>query len=771
MLVRAMAGIAATAALVLALVVAPAAPVSAADDSIVRCLVRSAIVPVDADAAATDAEARDAALRSLRHALLVADPDGLAAAELRLDDTGLDGTGLDGTGLDDTGPDSTGLATGLDVLEASPGAAAAAAPLAIASLPERLRQLVDEGDTLAVGTAPASLRALCDGLDRALDATGQVADALVSAAIDHRRGSLRLGVEPESRAAAIARPGALPTAASGADPVPAPALRDALGLGPLPLEVVADLRDAPTSRLDDRDGIGGGVALRVGTAACTSGFAVRMRDGGRAVMGAGHCTAPDGTNGATVVNGFQSSLCGSSGSGAMIGRVSDNLLTTGWAVDSMVVRTAAAAPTMWLGARCSGTREVPVQGIGTVAAGARVGFSGTRRGEQYGTRTTEPAGCYDFGFWSCSVHRAMSSSSGYICLPGDSGGPAFRHRADGGVQALGVISASGYDLGINRCSYVDAATALWLTGATIVTQASTAMQAPARIAGADRWETAARVAAHGYPAGAREVYVVSGELFSDALSAGAAAAHVGAPLLLTAGRSLPAATRAALERLAPTSIVLVGGPATVSMEVEDQLAALAPVTRIAGSNRYDTSVLVSRHAFGTAAHAFVATGRTFPDALAAGPVAALRGAPMLLVDGLGAATPDLLGELDELGATRVTVVGGPASVRQPVVDAVGAGRAVTRVGGSDRYAVAVALSAAFPPGPRQLFIASGEVFTDALAASAVAGAMRVPLVLSQRTCLSGVIPPEHARLGRPPVVLLGGTSTLSPAVARYELCG
>ena len=87
-------------------------------------------------------------------------------------------------------------------------------------------------------------------------------------------------------------------------------------------------------------------------------------------MSAGHCTAPDGTNGASVVNGFQASLCGSGGSGAAIGRVSDNLLATGWAVDSMVVRTAAAVPTMWLGARCSGSREVPVQGIGAASAQA-----------------------------------------------------------------------------------------------------------------------------------------------------------------------------------------------------------------------------------------------------------------------------------------------------------------------------------------------------------------------------------------------------------------
>ncbi len=753
MLVRAMAAIAVSTALMLALLVGPAAaPAAAADDAIVRCLVRSAIVPVAPDASASAAEARDAALRSLRHAMLVADPDGLAAAELRVD--------------------GAGLATGLDVLETVPGSARAAASAAIATLPEPQRQLVDADDAITAGGGEASLRELCVGFDRALAAAGPVADALVSVAIDHARGSLRLGVEPASRAAAIARPGALPTAASGADPVPAPALADALGLGAVPLEVVEDVRDAPTSRLDDRDGLGGGVALTVTTASCTSGFAVRMSDGGRALMSAGHCTTPDGTNGAAVANGFQASLCGTAGSGTAIGRVSDNQLATGWAVDSMVVRTTAAVPTMWLGARCTGSREVPVQGIGVAAAGDRVGFSGTRQGEQYGTRTTEPVGCYDFGFWSCSVHRAMSSSSTYVCLPGDSGGPAFRHRADGGVQALGVISASGYDLGINRCSYVDLATALWITGATIVTQASTVMAPPMRIAGTDRYATAAAISRHGYPSGAAQAYVASGEGFADALSAGAAAAHVRAPLLLTGRDALPAAVRTELQRLRPASIVLVGGEPSVSAAVEAQLAAIAPVVRLAGADRYETSARIAQHAFpGGASWTYVATGRDFPDALAAGPVAALRGTPILLVDGVATGTPETtLAAMRALGVVRVTVVGGTPSVSTAVAGALGSGRMLERVAGTDRFDTAVRLNQAFAPTPPALYLASGEQFPDALAASAVAGARQAPLYLTRGACLVPAVQAEHARLGRPPVALVGGLPTLRDSVERYELC-
>ncbi|MGC5075949.1 cell wall-binding repeat-containing protein [Agrococcus sp. DT81.2] len=758
MLVRAMAALGAMTALVAGLLspsVAPAAAAPpAAADAIVTCLVRSAIVPIVGDGSGAAADARDAALRTLRHVLLLADPDGLAAAEPRLDDAG--------------------RATGLDVLEAVPGAAAAAAAAAIGSLPAHQRALVSESDVHVAGSAGVGLRALCDGLDRALAATGTAADALVSVAIDHARATLRIGVEAASPAAMPARRAPLPTAASGADAVAAaPSLGDALGLAPgLPVELVADVRDAPATRLDDRDGLGGGVAVQVGGAACTTGFAIRMADGGRALMSAGHCTSPDGTNGASVVNGFQASLCGSAGSGATIGRVEHNLLTTGWAVDSMAVRTASAAPTMWLGSRCTGTREVPVQGIGSAGSGDRVGFSGTRQGEQYGSRTSEPAGCYDFGFWSCSVYRAMSSSSTYVCLPGDSGGPAYRQRADGGVQALGVISASGYDLGINRCSYVDLPTALWISGATIMTQASTVMAPPTRLAGADRYATAAAISRHGYPSGAAAAYVASGEGFADALSAGAAAAHRRAPLLLTGRDALPASVRTELQRLRPGSIVLAGGTPSVSAAVEAELAAIAPVERLAGADRYETSALIAQHAFPDgASSSYVATGRGFPDALAAGPVAALRGAPVLLVDGASSAQPaTTLAALTALGTVQVTIVGGTPSVSQSVAAALGAGRGLDRVAGVDRFDTAARLNQAFATAPPALYVASGEQFPDALAVSAVAGARPAPLYLTRAGCLAPVVQSEHARLGRPPVVLVGGLPTLRDGVQRYELC-
>ena len=296
------------------------------------------------------------------------------------------------------------------------------------------------------------------------------------------------------------------------------------------------------------------------------------------------------------------------------------------------------------------------------------------------------------------------------------------------------------------------------------------MAAPDRIAGDDRYETAALLSSEHYADGAVEVYVASGQVFADAPSAAAAAAHVRAPLLLTQRNALPAATRAELRRLDPDSIVLVGGTPTVSSEVEAALSQIATVTRIAGADRYETSALIAEHAFSAATQAMVATGRNFADALAAGPVAALRDAPVLLVDGHREGAASTLTALGSLGVQHITTVGGAPSVSDATVASLSQGRTTDRIAGSNRYETAVLLSHAFADPVTDAYVAAGAMFPDALASSAVAGAAGIPLLLTPGSCMYGAVVDEIERLGQPSVTLIGGKPTLSEAVARYQTC-
>lgn len=178
-----------------------------------------------------------------------------------------------------------------------------------------------------------------------------------------------------------------------------------------------------------------------------------------------------------------------------------------------------------------------------------------------------------------------------------------------------------------------------------------------RLQGASRYDTAAQVAqAHFTSSPGREVYVASGEGFADALSAGAASAYRGVPLLLTTRDSLPGETAAALRALAPSRVTVVGGASVVSARVQGQLEAAWPgrVRRIAGDDRYDTAAKVVKDLTGSAPRVLLASGADFPDALAG----AALGQPLLLSrpDCLPQVTADAYGSL---GTGSVTGLGGP----------------------------------------------------------------------------------------------------------------
>ena len=256
-----------------------------------------------------------------------------------------------------------------------------------------------------------------------------------------------------------------------------------------------------------------------------------------------------------------------------------------------------------------------------------------------------------------------------------------------------------------------------------------------RVAGANRYATAIAASARAFPEGADDVVVASGESFADALAATPVAARLEGPLLLTRRDVVPDGLAAELRRLDPDRIILAGGTAAVSAGVELALATIAPVQREAGADRFGTSVELAYAAFSTGVPvAFLANGRNFPDALAAGNVAARLGGPVLLVerDRVPGAIEDAV---EGLRPARLVLVGGPAAVSEDVRRQLAPHDRVDRVGGADRYETAAALVGEAPGTSAVGVVASGRDFADALAGGAVAGATDGSLVLAAETCL------------------------------------
>ncbi len=84
-----------------------------------------------------------------------------------------------------------------------------------------------------------------------------------------------------------------------------------------------------------------------------------------------------------------------------------------------------------------------------------------------------------------------------------------------------------------------------------------------RLAGADRYGTAAALSAATFGPGVSVAYVATGANFPDALAAAAAAGFRAGPVLLVSRDAIPAPTASELARLKPERIVVVGGPAVV----------------------------------------------------------------------------------------------------------------------------------------------------------------------------------------------------------------
>lgn len=293
-----------------------------------------------------------------------------------------------------------------------------------------------------------------------------------------------------------------------------------------------------------------------------------------------------------------------------------------------------------------------------------------------------------------------------------------------------------------------------------------------RIAGSDRYQTSLAAAAAAYPAGAPVVYVSTGTDFPDALGAAAVAAKAKGPLILTPPGALSAGAADAIKALAPAKIVVVGGVNAVAPAVVAQLGAIAPVTRVAGSDRFATNRALVQSAFTSpVSTVYIATGRGFADALSASAAAGGAGAPVILVDGAAASLdPATLGLLHTLGATAFTVVGGPNAVSNSIAQQLSGLGTVTRLGGDDRYSTSFLVGQNANARPASAYVATGIAFADALSGAALAASTGSPLYLAPSGCIPRATEDALAAAGTAKVGVIGGPDALSPWVESLSIC-
>lgn len=189
--------------------------------------------------------------------------------------------------------------------------------------------------------------------------------------------------------------------------------------------------------------------------------------------------------------------------------------------------------------------------------------------------------------------------------------------------------------------------------------------------------------------------------------------------------------------------------------------------RLAGSDRFATSVVVSQHAFPTAGVpvAYIASGLDFPDALAAAPAAGAQHGPVLLTMP-GAVSDGVLTELKRLKPAKIIVVGGVSAIADGAFNQLTAlGYPVTRIGGADRYETSRLVAAYAFPTATSAYVAAGNSFPDALSSAPVAAKQNRPLLLVNGSALDASTQSYLSTHAITSVTIVGGSNVVADSWA------
>lgn len=275
-----------------------------------------------------------------------------------------------------------------------------------------------------------------------------------------------------------------------------------------------------------------------------------------------------------------------------------------------------------------------------------------------------------------------------------------------------------------------------------------------KLIGANRYETAIEVSKERFKdVEANSVVIVGGNSVIDGLSAAPLASSVNAPILLADKNGLSSNTLAEIERacgkLYNKTVYIVGGESSVPASVKKQLMEKYPnvvVERLAGANRFDTSLSVAKKLKAEnhmKSSAFVVGGDGAADAMSIAPVASNKSASMVspvLVVPKASVSRDVRDFLGQADVKNIVAVGGEASIStQALKDlrAVASAPTVDRISGSNRYDTNLAiLKKYYSPTNimiKGLIVASGanDKLVDAQTSSVLATSnMPAPILLA-----------------------------------------
>ncbi|OXZ39858.1 peptidase S8, partial [Finegoldia magna] len=181
-------------------------------------------------------------------------------------------------------------------------------------------------------------------------------------------------------------------------------------------------------------------------------------------------------------------------------------------------------------------------------------------------------------------------------------------------------------------------------------------------------------------------------------------------------------------------------------------------TRVAGADRVNTAVEVSKKYYKSAETVIIANSEKFADSLSASALSKALKAPILLVqkDQLDSVVAQ---EIKRLGAKNVVVIGGDQSVDK-TKDSLSKYNVQT-IAGSDRYETSAKIAQEIikRTGTTQAVIASGETFADALTVAPLANKNNMPILLVQPNNIPKATQEVLKQIKN--TIIVGGEKTIS----------
>lgn len=275
-----------------------------------------------------------------------------------------------------------------------------------------------------------------------------------------------------------------------------------------------------------------------------------------------------------------------------------------------------------------------------------------------------------------------------------------------------------------------------------------------RLSGDTALDTMSRIVEEGWrPGEASTVIIATMSGYHDALAAAPLAGAYRAPILLTSKKALSQQTRDTITYLGATKAVIVGGPAAVSEQTEQQLIDLlgeGNVTRVDGQDAQETAIKIAQAAkaaspYSSSSYCIVATSKSYHDALAIAPYAYSRQVPIYLTRANGMLRDDVAAQIASSNCSRVIIVGGTAAIplqtEQQLKDM---GLTVERLAGDDAIQTSsrIATWCVYNQNmsPNNMGVATAGGYHDALAGAALCGKRGSAMILVNKagTNLYGV---------------------------------